>query len=71
MMQISDALKGAVYGAALGGLGGLGACMWLIPDDLSLFPGDTILIGAIICGFLGFIFGERFFDFLSDHWHWF
>jgi hypothetical protein len=70
-MQASSATKGALIGAGIGGLGGLGACLWFIPDEWNLFPGDTILAGAVIFGTLGFAFGESFIDWLKEHWHWF
>ena len=70
-MDISSAIKGMLIGGGMGALGGLGACMWLIPEELNLFPGDTILAGAAIFGTLGFVFGESFIEWLKDHWHWF
>jgi hypothetical protein len=65
-----NGFKGLFVGAFLGGFAGLGVCMWII-EGTWLFPGDTILIGAVVCGILGFLFGQRFFDWLSDWWHWF
>ena len=62
--------KGLGVGALLGGLMGLGVCMWII-EGTWLFPGDTILIGAILCGLAGFLFGQTFFEWLKVHWHWF
>lgn len=67
---MANAVKGLIVGAFLGGLAGLGACVWLIPVTL-FFPGDTILAGAIICGACGYIWGDSFFDWLSEHWYWF
>ena len=68
--MISDALKGVLLGGCFGGLAGLGACIWLIPGDL-LFPGDTILFGAVICGIGGYIGGDAFFEWLGENWWWF
>jgi len=65
-----EGAKGLWVGARVGGLAGLGVCMWLIEGTL-LFPGDTMLFGAIICGVLGFLMGETFFDWLKERWHWF
>jgi hypothetical protein len=45
-------------------------CTWLFEGTL-LFPGDTMLIGAAVCGACGFLFGDAFFDWLKDCWHWF
>lgn len=61
-------LKGLLVGAPLGGLAGLGVCMWFI-DGTLLFPGDTMLSGAILCGVLGFLYGETFFQWLKDNWY--
>jgi hypothetical protein len=65
-----DAIKGLVLGAILGGFAGLGICIWLIAETL-LFPGDTMVAGALICGFCGYRWGDDFFDWLSDNWHHF
>ena len=65
-----EGAKGLWVGALVGGLVGLGACMWIIEGTL-LFPGDTILFGAIICSVLGFLMGETFFEWLKERWHWF
>lgn len=69
-MDLSSAGKGLLIGAGLGSAAGLGACMWILPDELSRFPGDTILAGAVICGVLGYIFGERFINWLLENWQW-
>jgi Mg/Co/Ni transporter MgtE len=55
-----EGAKGLLVGSFLGGLAGLGVCMWLIDGTLH-FPGDTMLFGALICGVLGFLYGQRFF----------
>ncbi len=65
-----EGAKGLWVGMLLGAFAGLGVCMWLIQGTL-LFPGDTMLFGAIICGILGFLFGETFFEWLKERWHWF
>jgi len=51
-----------------GGLG-LGACI-LIFDEPPFFAGDTILIGAVVCGTLGYFLGEGFIEWLKEIW-WF
>ncbi len=66
----NEGLKGLLVGGLLGGLAGLGVCMWLINGTL-LFPGDTILAGALICGVLGFLYGEVFFVWLKSNWYHF
>jgi hypothetical protein len=68
--QLKDGFIGALWGVLIGGLGGLGVCIWLI-DDPPFFPGDTIAIGACICGFLGFFIGEPFLEWMKENWHWF
>lgn len=65
-----DAIKGLFIGAILGGLAGLGACIWLIPGTL-LFPGDTMVAGAAICGTCGYVWGDEFFEWLKEHWQQF
>ena len=67
---IEDRIAAAVVGALFGSLIGLGICWGLIAEDL-LFVGDTIVAGALICGTLGFIFGDRFVDWLRENWWWF
>lgn len=64
----SEGLRGLLVGAPLGALIGLSACVWMI-EGTWLFPGDTILIGAMGCGVAGFLWGESFFEWLSDWWH--
>jgi hypothetical protein len=59
--------KGLLYGGLMGGMMGLGVCMYLI-EGTWLFPGDTIAIGALVCGILGFLFGEVFIDWLKANW---
>lgn len=63
-----DAIKGIIIGAGMGGLAGLGVCIWLLPENL-FFPGDTMLVGAIVCGVLGHIYGDSFFEWLGENWH--
>ena len=68
--DFDNALTGALLGALIGGGLGLGACIWIIEGTL-LFPGDTIIAGALICGTLGFFFGEDFIEWLKESWWWF
>ncbi|MGD9858105.1 MAG: hypothetical protein AB7U20_24445 [Planctomycetaceae bacterium] len=68
--RLSDGLKGALWGVFLGGFGGLGVCIWLIHEPL-LFTGDTIVFGALICGGLGFVFGDDFLEWIKENWWWF
>ncbi len=63
---ISGVLLGALVGAGLG----LGVCVYII-EGTWLFTGDTVLFGVIICGVLGFLFGEPFIDWLKENWWWF
>lgn len=65
-----QAAKGLWIGALFGGISGLGVCMFLIEGTL-LFPGDTILFGALLFGLLGFLYGETFFAWLKENWSWF
>lgn len=65
-----DGIKGLIIGAVLGALVGLGVCVWLITETL-LFPGDTMVAGALICGVCGYVWGDDFFDWLKDNWWWF
>jgi hypothetical protein len=62
-----DAVVGAILGVLGGGGLGLGACTWLLPGTL-LFPGDTMDLGAIVCGALGYYKGDDFLRWLRDHW---
>jgi hypothetical protein len=64
---MSDAVKGAFYGVLIGATGGLGVCMWILEEPL-FFTGDTMLIGGVLGAVAGMIWGDDFFDFISDFW---
>lgn len=68
--RIGTAIFGAFLGALVGGGLGLGVCVFVI-EGTWLFTGDTVLIGAIICGTLGMIYGEPFVYWLKENWDWF
>lgn len=65
-----EGLKGLLLGVVLGATGGLGVCVWLI-DGTLLFPGHTMLFGAILFGVLGFLYGESYFEWFKERWYWF
>lgn len=65
--RIGDGIKGMLAGVVFGAGGGLGVCVWLIDGNL-LFPGDTMLVGAAVCGFLGYAMGDAFFEWVWEHW---
>ena len=67
---VLQSLRGLIFGAVLGALAGLGVCVWLLAETL-FFPGDTMVAGALICGVAGYIWGDEFFEWLDNHWHWF
>ena len=71
-MQASkgQAAKCTLIGAGFGALVGLTLRMWLI-DEAWLFPGDTVVIGAILFAILGYWYGQSFLDFLREHRHQF
>ena len=64
-----DAIKAMVFFAIFGGAGGLGLCIWVLEDTL-LFPGDTMLVGALVFGTLGFFMGDRLYEVITEYWHW-
>lgn len=66
----SNIVAGAILGALLGATLGLGACTLLF-DAPPFFIGDTILIGAVIFGALGYYLGAGFIEWLKEHWWWF
>lgn len=68
-LSIAHTIWGVILGAFTGASAGLGVCVYLIPGTL-LFPGDTILIGAILFAFLGYKYGDSFFDWIRDNWWW-
>jgi hypothetical protein len=65
--HVANVVWGVLLGAVVGGGLGLGACTFIIEGTL-LFPGDTILAGAILCGTLGFFLGEGFIEWLKENW---
>ncbi len=67
---IADLVSGILLGALAGGGIGFGACVFIFEDTL-LFTGDTVLFGALLCGTLGFFFGDRFIAWLKENWWWF
>lgn len=62
-----DAVVGLIVGAFWGAAPGLGIRLRLLPGAI-LFPGDTMALGAIVCGVLGYSKGSAFFRWLRDHW---
>jgi hypothetical protein len=68
--HLANVLIGVFFGALIGGGLGLGACTFIFEDTL-FFTGDTVLIGAVLFGTLGFFFGEGFIDWLKENWWWF
>ena len=68
--HLSNILMGTLLGAFAGGGLGLGVCIYLF-EDPPLFTGDTVLIGAVVCGALGFFLGETFIEWLQENIWWF
>ena len=68
--HFGNIIAGTLLGALCGGGLGLGACMFIF-DEPPLFTGDTILIGAILGGALGYFLGEGFIEWLKENWWWF
>ena len=64
---MGNAIAGCFFGALAGAGIGLGACVFIIEGTL-LFPGDTVLVGALLCGALGFYLGEGFIEWLKENW---
>lgn len=61
-----NVVTGTALGSLLGGSLGLGACTFIF-DEPPLFTGDTILIGAAVCGFLGYWWGGEFVEWLKEN----
>lgn len=68
--ELANVVTGTLLGALAGGGMGLGVCMFLF-DQPPFFTGDTVLIGALVCGVLGYWQGEPFIEWLSENWWWF
>lgn len=66
----ANVAAGVLLGALIGGGLGLGACIFIFVETL-FFTGDTVLLGAVLCGTLGYFLGERFIDWLVENWWWF
>ena len=65
----ADAVAGLIWGGLIGASIGLGVCVWVIPGPL-LFPGDTMVVGAVACGAGGYFYGDRFLDWLRENAWW-
>ncbi len=65
--NLRNVIAGTFFGSLAGGSLGLGACICLF-DDPPFFTGDTILIGAIVCGALGLFLGAGFIEWLKENW---
>lgn len=74
MQQEENHFANVVAGTLLGGLCGaglgLGACIFIF-EVPPLFTGDTILIGAVLCGVLGYFLGSGFIEWLKENVWWF
>ena len=69
--HLGNLVAGMFLGALLGAGLGLGVCVYFFDDPL-LFPGDTILFGALLCGTLGFFLGAGFIEWLKENaWNFF
>lgn len=64
--HLGNTISGVLLGAVAGGGIGLGACMFIF-DEPPLLMGDTVLVGAAICGLLGFFLGEGFIEWLKEN----
>ena len=71
---MGDALKGLIFGVLIGGSIGFGFDFFT-PAPPYYFGLEFTAAGAGVFGFLfalcGFLWGERFFDWLGDYWHHF
>ena len=65
--HIGNIIAGVLLGGLIGGGLGLGACIFIF-DEPPFFTGDTVLIGALTCGVLGFFLGEGFIEWLKENW---
>ncbi len=68
--HLGNIIAGVLLGALVGGFGGLGVCIFIF-EEPPLFIGDTVLLGALLCGTLGYFLGEGFIDWLKENWWWF
>jgi hypothetical protein len=68
--HIANTVTGLIVGAFIGATAGLVVCTWLLSGTLFL-TGDTVPFGAVLCGDLGWWFGDRIFDWLQENWWWF
>lgn len=65
--HLGHLIAGTPLGGLCGGGMGLGACIFICKDPL-VFNGDTILIGAILGGWLGWLLGAGFIEWLKENW---
>ncbi len=52
-----NVIAGTLLGALIGGGLGLGVCIYIF-DEPPFFTGDTVLIGGVLGGTLGYFLGE-------------
>ncbi len=64
-----EGMKGLLIGAVLGAFSGLTGGVWFF--ESWFYVGVSTLVGALICGVAGFLWGDEFFEWLKDWWYWF
>lgn len=65
---MSDAFKGLIGGAVLGAIAGRYLSIWFMLEPL-LFFGDAIALGALLGGIVGFLWGDKMFEWAGELWH--
>jgi hypothetical protein len=74
MQKNEDPVINTFFGFLFGALLGIGIGVtinYLFIDKPLLFTGDIIVLCAIVCGIIGWMFGERFVVWLMENVWWF
>ena len=65
--HLQNTIMGVLLGALIGAVFGMSVCFVLF-DETPLIVALAIVVGALICGTLGFMFGESFIEWLKENW---
>ena len=66
---MEDDGKGILWGVLFGALGGLSLLWWI--EEPFFFTGETIVLGGIVGGIVGYLWGHEIVAFIGEFlWPW-